>query len=186
MEGFLVPKMMQKSIFLPSSVFGRSFSGKSQDFLSFLDFSKSRPCYFEQTLHAIARFLGYRLFRSRTLCREHFAPNLTERPPIFVTFLDVEGQKNGLQKTTQKITQCLIMLGPFWAPKWTLEASFLRVVFSCVRWTVFGLILGATVHPGEGNHSYPFCIFFVPGHPWGPKWLQGCPKDPQASILLPF
>ena len=185
MGGFLVPKMIQTSVFLPSSVFGLSLSGKSQDFHSFLDFSKSRPCYFEQTLHAIARFLGYRLFRSRTLCREHFAPILTKKPPILATFLDVEGPKNGLQKTTPKITQFLTILGPFWAPKWSLEASFLRVVFSCVFWTVFGLILGAKVHPGEGNHSYPFCIFFVPGLPWGPKWAQGCPKEPQGSILLP-
>ena len=56
MGAFLVPKMLQKLVFSPSSVFGRSFSGKSRDFHGFLDFSKSRPCYFEQTLHAIARF----------------------------------------------------------------------------------------------------------------------------------
>ena len=129
MGAFLVPKMVQKSVFLPSSVFGRSFSGKSQDFHSFLDFAKSRPCHFEQALHAIARFLGYILFRSRTPCREHFAPILTKKPPILDTFLDVEGPKNGLQKATPKMTQFLTILGPFWAPKWTLEASFLRVFF---------------------------------------------------------
>ena len=132
MGAFLEPKMVQNSVFLPSSVFGRSFSGKSLDFHSFLDFAKSRPCHFEQTLHAIARFLRYRLFRSRTPCREHFAPILTKKPQKIVTFLDVEGPKNGLQKTTPKMTHFLTILGPFWAPKWTLEASFLRVVFSYV------------------------------------------------------
>ena len=119
MGAFLVPKIVQKPLFSPSSVFGRSFSGKSQDFHSFLDFSKSRPCYFEQTLHAIARFGGYRLFRSRTLCREHFAPISTKKPPILVTFLDVEGPKNVLQKATPKITQFLTILVPKMVPKLT-------------------------------------------------------------------
>ena len=97
------------------------------------------------------------------------------------------GKRSGQKKNySSKNLDTLTILGSFWPPKWTLEASFLRVVFSCVFWTVFCLILGAKVHPGEGKHSYPFCIFFVPGHPWGPKWPQGCPKDPQGSILLPF
>ena len=107
---------LPKKVYFWRSLFSALFPINFSDFRIFQPFQKGRPCDSMQTLHALARFVGFALFGSKTPRGVDFALILMISHLFWLLLASKSTQKDMQTQEGKRMRKAFF--GPCWTPFW--------------------------------------------------------------------